>query len=76
MNRLEEILAAKRDEIEQLRPRTADLDRRERERTDFRDFTAALQPSDGRRAVIAEIKKASLSVGVIAKLTTARAVLR
>jgi indole-3-glycerol phosphate synthase len=65
MNRLEEILAAKREEIEELRPRAAELDRQARERKDFRDFRAALQQH--KLAVIAEVKKASPSAGVIAK---------
>jgi indole-3-glycerol phosphate synthase len=67
MNRLEEILAFKRDEIERLKPRTAELDRQARARTDFRGFRAAIQSSDNRIAVIAEIKKASPSAGVIAE---------
>ena len=65
MNRLEEILAAKRDEIERLRPRAAELDRQARARTDFRDFKLALLQPDEKLAVIAEIKKASPSAGVI-----------
>ena len=66
MNRLEEILNAKRQEIEWLRPRRAELERQVTARTDFRSFQAALQPGDGKIAVIAEIKKASPSAGVIA----------
>lgn len=67
MNRLEQILAAKRDEIERLKPRAAELDRQARARTDFRGFGAAIQSSDDQIAVIAEIKKASPSAGVIAE---------
>jgi len=67
MNRLEEILEVKRQEIEQLRPRAAELDREARARTDFRDFRSALHRDDEVFAVIAEIKKASPSAGVIAK---------
>jgi indole-3-glycerol phosphate synthase len=67
MNRLEEILAAKRDEIERLKPRATELDRQARARTDFRGFHAAIQLSDDRIAVIAEIKKASPAAGVIAE---------
>src|SRR5437764_4428243 len=67
MNRLEEILEVKRQEIEHLRPRAAELDREARARTDFRDFRSALHRDDEVFAVIAEIKKASPSAGVIAK---------
>ena len=67
MNRLEEILQAKRREIEQLRPRAAELDRQASARKDFRDFRAALQRSNEKLAVVAEIKKASPSAGLIAK---------
>jgi indole-3-glycerol phosphate synthase len=66
VNRLEEILQVKREEIERLRARVKKLERQAQARTDFRDFRSALQQSDGRLAVIAEIKKASPSAGVIA----------
>jgi indole-3-glycerol phosphate synthase len=65
MNRLEEILRAKRDEIERLRPRRAELEQQARERKDFRSFRSALEREHPNLAVIAEIKKASPSAGVI-----------
>ena len=77
MNRLEEILESKRAEIERLRPRAAELHRRASQRKDFRSFRSALQRADGKVAVIAEVKKASPSAGVMAvsfaPLETARA---
>jgi indole-3-glycerol phosphate synthase len=66
VNRLEEILRGKRGEIKRLRPRCEQLEREARARTDFRDFRAALQLADEKLAVIAEVKKASPSAGVIA----------
>jgi indole-3-glycerol phosphate synthase len=65
MNRLEEILRVKRDEIEKLRPRRDELRKAALLRNDFRGFAAALRPGDGKLALIAEIKKASPSAGVI-----------
>lgn len=65
MSRLDEILRAKRDEIEQLRPRRDELHRTALLRNDFRGFGAALRREEGKLALIAEIKKASPSAGVI-----------
>src|SRR5437016_1537069 len=65
MNRLQEILRAKREEIEALRPRRDELHRAALLRNDFRGFASALQPGEGKLALIAEVKKASPSAGVI-----------
>jgi indole-3-glycerol phosphate synthase len=65
MDRLEEILRAKRDEIEALRPRRDELHRAALLRNDFRGFASALQAGEGKLALIAEVKKASPSAGVI-----------
>jgi indole-3-glycerol phosphate synthase len=65
MDRLEEILRAKRDEIDALRPRRDELQRAALLRNDFRGFASALQPGEGKLALIAEVKKASPSAGVI-----------
>jgi len=65
MNRLEEILRTKREEIERLRPRRDELHRAALLRNDVRGFTSALQRDEGKIALIAEVKKASPSAGVI-----------
>jgi indole-3-glycerol phosphate synthase len=67
MNRLDEIISAKRREVKQLRSRAAELERQARARNDFRDFRSALPQSDDKLGVIAEIKKASPSAGLIAE---------
>lgn len=64
MNRLDEILRVKRSEIDALRPRRESLRRAALQRNDFRSFEAALQKPDD-LALIAEVKKASPSAGVI-----------
>ncbi|MCF6311456.1 MAG: indole-3-glycerol phosphate synthase TrpC [Verrucomicrobiales bacterium] len=68
-NRLDEIIAHKRSEIEKLIPLTEKLRFAAAERNDFRSFINALRdPSlevDPALSVIAEVKKASPSVGVI-----------
>src|SRR5947209_956830 len=65
MSRLEEILRAKRHEIDELRPRRDELHRAALLRNDFRGLGAALQLGEGKLALIAEVKKASPSAGVM-----------
>ncbi len=66
-DRLREILESKRVEIEALLPRVETLRREALRRDDFRGFRRALEPRlDGSLRLIAEIKKASPSAGVIA----------
>jgi indole-3-glycerol phosphate synthase len=66
MSRLEEILRVKRKEIKRLQANAAELKERALRRTDFRSFRTAISRADGRLALVAEVKKASPSAGVIA----------
>jgi len=65
VSRLDEILRVKRDEIERLRPERDELHKAAVLRNDFRSFEASLQRGPGQLALIAEVKKASPSAGVI-----------
>lgn len=65
MNRLEQILGTKREEIGRLQPRREELEQKAKERKDFRHFQTALEQGGDKLAVIAEVKKASPSAGVI-----------
>src|ERR1700743_3419534 len=65
MNKLDEINANKREEIKRLVPHAAELRKQALLRNDFRPFRASLQRGN-EIAIIAEVKKASPSAGVIA----------
>ncbi len=65
MNRLEEILQTKLAEIEKLRDQASKIRRDALLRNDFRSLKRALLRADEKLAVIAEVKKASPSAGVI-----------
>ena len=65
MSRLDEILRVKRDEIARLRPRHEELHKAAVLRNDFRSLEAALRRQPDQLALIAEVKKASPSAGVI-----------
>ena len=65
MNKLEEINASKAAEIKRLEPHATELRRQALLRNDFRPFRPALQLGSD-IAVIAEVKKASPSAGIIA----------
>lgn len=65
MTILDTIIAQKRVEVAALQPRAAELKRLAAARSERRDFAAALRRADKRVALIAEVKKASPSAGVI-----------
>lgn len=65
MDKLAEIIAHKRTEIEAILPRASKLRAAALQRNDFRGFRTALDRGPDQLGVIAEIKKASPSVGVI-----------
>lgn len=68
MNWLSNILAVKEREIDRLRPQREELRRRALMRNDVRSFRSAIhRHEDQRVAIIAEVKKASPSAGVIAQ---------
>ena len=64
-DKLAEIIATKYLEVEALMPRAALLRAGALQRNDFGGFRAALDRGPGRLGVIAEVKKASPSVGLI-----------
>ena len=65
MNKLQEIIAHKRTELVKLLPKQEMLRLAALERNDFRSLEAALTLDESMLGVIAEVKKASPSVGVI-----------
>lgn len=64
-DKLAEIIATKRLEVEALMPRASLLRAAALQRNDFGGFRAAIDRGPGRLGVIAEVKKASPSVGLI-----------
>ena len=65
--RLQKILEVKRAEVAKLLPRLDHLRKAALLRDDFRGFAAALDRGPSKLGVVAEVKKASPSAGVIAK---------
>jgi indole-3-glycerol phosphate synthase len=65
MNKLDQIIATKREEVAKLKPREDELRLAAMKRNDIRSLRAALMDGEEYLAVIAEVKKASPSAGVI-----------
>jgi len=65
MNKLDEIIAYKKKEIEPLIPLTKKLRASALMRNDFGGFRSALDLGPDRLSIIAEVKKASPSAGII-----------
>jgi len=65
MDKLTEIMNFKRQEIEAILPLTAKLKAGALERNDFRGFRSALNRGPEQLGIIAEVKKASPSAGII-----------
>jgi indole-3-glycerol phosphate synthase len=65
MNQLEKILAIKRAEIERMRPLAKRFASQALAAENFRGFRAAVQRKDEQLAIVAEVKRASPSAGVI-----------
>ena len=68
MNKLDEIIAHKRTEVEKLLPRVEKLRAAATLRNDFRSLADALRNDPARLGIIAEIKRASPSAGTIAQV--------
>src|SRR5258706_13011073 len=66
VNVLDKIVTEKKLEVAKLRPQAEKLKHMAATRKDFRDFAGALRRDDG-VTLIAEVKKASPSAGVIVK---------
>ncbi|MEM0895503.1 MAG: indole-3-glycerol phosphate synthase TrpC [Verrucomicrobiota bacterium] len=67
MNKLDEIIAHKRTEVEKILPKAELLRAAATERNEFRSLEAALNADEFRLGLIAEVKKASPSAGTIAE---------